>query len=60
MNTKKAAETMTLLVKKYWDAKKQPNWKQLGSFVMKRLEKHPGESAEEVADQASRSQNDNA
>lgn len=60
MNTKKAAEAMTLLVQKYWDAKKQPNWKHLGSLVMKRLERHPSESAEEVAEQALRSQNDNA
>lgn len=60
MNTKKAAEAMTLLVQKYWDAKKQPNWKYLGSLVTKRLEKHPSESVEEIAEQALRAANDNA
>lgn len=60
MNTKKAAEAMTLLVQKYWDAKKQPNWKHLGLLVTKRLEKHPSESVEEIAEQALRAANDNA
>lgn len=60
MNTKKAAEVMTLIAKEYESKRKMPNWKELGGIVMKRLAKEPLASTGDIADQVLRAYRDNA
>lgn len=59
MNTKKAAEAMTLIAKEYESRRKMPNWKELGGIVMKRLVKEPLASPSDIADQVLRAYKDN-